>query len=406
MTELKIIALTHKNLKIEQIGQFHIDDDNYLPVLSDLKTKTGVEELMFISTCNRVEFVFVNDAQLDATFVRHFLHLFNSSLNNDILDEVSAVAELYEGESAVRHLFNVASSLDSLVVGEREIITQVRNWYEKSKTAGLSGDRIRLLTQRAITTAKEVYTHTQISNKPVSVVSLAYRKLKDLRVHENARFLIVGAGQTNTLMAKFLKKHKFNNFRIFNRTLPAAEQLAKELNGEAFALSRLADEGKDFDVIITCTAATENIITTEIYQSIVNGDSSKKIIIDLSVPHDVAPDVVKNYPVNFIDVSYLQELANENLQERKKEIEACNSIISEKIDEFRQDYRIREVERAMKVVPEQVKAIREKALQEVFAKDLDELDPRSKEVLDKIVAYMEKKFISVPMKMAKEILVK
>jgi glutamyl-tRNA reductase len=147
-------------------------------------------------------------------------------------------SQVFEGEHALRHLFSVASSIDSLVVGEREIITQVRNAYEKCNELGLTGDLIRLAIKRTIEVGKEVYTHTNIARNPVSVVSLAYRKLRALNVKLDARFLIIGSGVTNTNMAQYLKKHKFANFTIFNRTIANAEKLATELNGKAFSIKR------------------------------------------------------------------------------------------------------------------------------------------------------------------------
>ena len=117
-------------------------------------------------------------------------------------------AEVYSGEKAAEHFFRVASSIDSMVVGEREIITQVRTAYESCNELKLTGDNIRLLLRKTIETAKEVYTSTGIANKPVSVVSLAYRKLQALNVSQGARFIIVGAGRTNANMTRFLKKRK------------------------------------------------------------------------------------------------------------------------------------------------------------------------------------------------------
>ena len=114
--------------------------------------------------------------------------------------------EVFHKADAVKHALSVASSIDSMIVGEREIITQVRGAYEASKSYGLTGDFIRLLTRKVIETAKKVYTETNIAKKPVSVVSLAYHKLRNLNIALDAKFVIVGAGLTNTTMCKFLKK--------------------------------------------------------------------------------------------------------------------------------------------------------------------------------------------------------
>jgi glutamyl-tRNA reductase len=269
----------------------------------------------------------------------------------------------------------------------------------------LTGDLLRLVIKRAIETAKQVYTETQIAHKPVSIVSLAYRKLKDLNVKLDARFVIIGAGQTNQLMAKFLKKHGFSNFVVFNRTLQNAQHLAKELSGRAFPLKEIGNYQGGFDVILTCTASAEHIVDRKVYGTLLDGEKGKKIIIDLSIPNDIAPEVIQENHPHYIDITALQSMANENLKERHKELEACSSIIESNIAEFRNVVKERKVELAMREIPLKVKEIHSKAINTVFAKDIEKMDASSKEVLEKILSYVEKKYISVPMKMAKDILI-
>ncbi|MES1224511.1 MAG: glutamyl-tRNA reductase, partial [Bacteroidota bacterium] len=214
MNAFKIIAFTHKTADLKNIGELHIDDVAQQERLSHLKKSVKLKELLFLSTCNRVEFLFCSSEVVSEDFKSAFIH---ASYPSFIVEEVQALAtacQVFEGEAALRHLLQVASSIDSLVVGEREIITQVRTAYDRSNAMKLTGDLIRLVIKRAIETAKQVYTETQIAHKPVSIVSLAYRKLKDLNVKLDARFVIIGAGQTNQLMAKFLRKHGFTNFVV------------------------------------------------------------------------------------------------------------------------------------------------------------------------------------------------
>jgi glutamyl-tRNA reductase len=371
--------------------------------LQALKSSAGLSELMYLSTCNRVEFIFSSPFSVDADFLSRFFTGFDPSISAEDLSWSKQNAQVFEGEAALEHLYSVASSIDSLVVGEREIITQVRNAYEKCNKLGLTGDLIRLAIKSTIEVAKEVYTHTNIARNPVSVVSLAYRKLRELNVKLDARFLIIGSGVTNTNMAKYLKKHKFANFTVFNRTLENASKLAAELNGKAFSLNELENYKEGFDIIVTCTGAAESIITPALYKGLVGNDKSKKIVIDLAIPNDLDPEILNHYDVNLIAVNNLQEVAKENLLAREQEMEACKVIIAKNIESFRQTLKTRKVEVAMSEVPKKVKEIRETAFNEVFAKELDNMDAESKVILEKIVSYMEKKYISVPMKMAKEI---
>jgi len=256
-----------------------------------------------------------------------------------------------------------------------------------------------------VKTAKEVYTHTNISKNPISVVSLAYRKLKELNQCSNSRVLIIGAGETNRNISKYLQKHKFSNFAVFNRTLSKAQELAVDLGGEAFNLDELKNYHKGFDVIITCTSSVEPIITKELYESLLNGETGKKTIVDLAIPNDTAPEVSKGFPVNFIEVQSLNEVAKNNMQERYHELVNAEKIIDQNIVEFIPQLKQRRIELAMREVPERIKEIRQTAINSVFADEVQNLDAESREVLEKVMNYMEKKYISVPMIMAKEIMI-
>jgi glutamyl-tRNA reductase len=404
LNRIRIIAFTHKTTDINDIGKFHIDENEQGSRLQSLKSALEIDELFYLSTCNRVEFMLSTEKILDMPFLSRFFTAFDPSFTAEDISWSLENARIFEGDAALEHLYSVASSIDSLVVGEREIITQVRNAYEKCNELGLTGDLIRLAIKSTIEVAKEVYTHTNIARNPVSVVSLAYRKLRALNVKQDARFLIIGSGVTNTNMAKYLKKHKFANFTVFNRTLENAEVLAKELNGKSFPLSELAGYKEGFDIILTCTGAAESVITPAIYKNLVGDDRSKKVVIDLAVPNDLDAEILNNYDVNLIAINNLQEVAKENLLAREQEMEACRVIIAKNIEAFRQTVKTRRVELAMSEVPKKVKEIRDVAMNEVFVKELSNMDAQSKEVLEKILSYMEKKYISVPMKMAKDIL--
>jgi glutamyl-tRNA reductase len=390
---------------VEEVGKLHIRDEEKAGRLWAGKRVLGAEELMYLGTCNRVEFLISFHGELGQKKLQDLFTALYPSIEKNTIADILKNALVYEGAEALRHIFRVASSIDSLVVGEREIITQVRNAYEFCRSEGLTGDLLRLVVSKAIENAKEVYTQTDIARKPVSVVSLAYRRLRDLNVRLDARFIIVGAGITNTAMCRYLLKHGFKNFTVFNRTLAHAEKLAEELHGRAFSLDELKNFNEGFDVMVSCTGSPEAVITKDIYKQLTAGDTNRKVVIDLAVPNDVADEVMGSYDINLIAVNNLQQVAAGNLKERQKELETCERIITGNLEEFKKVLKERKVELAMSSVPKMVKEIRETAVNEVFAKDIEKLDENSKEVLDKVIAYLEKKYISGPMKMAKEILI-
>ncbi|MBL4624312.1 MAG: glutamyl-tRNA reductase [Flavobacteriales bacterium] len=405
MKRFTIIAFTHKNLELEEIGKLHLDDNIQAERLRSVKDSLGLEELMYVSTCNRVEFFIVGSKPVNLEFIIRFFTVFTPYWSSETMDKMARAAEVFSGRDGIGHAFRVASSLDSMVVGEREIITQVRNAYENSAKIGITGDFIRLAVKHTVETAKQVYTKTDIAKNPVSVVSLAYRQLLKLNVKLDARILVIGAGKTNGSMTKFLHKHGYTDFTVFNRTKAKAALMAAELSGVSHALTVLPTFKKGFDVIITCTASDNHIITKEIYNTLVDNDTSKKVVIDLAIPNDFDESITKEHPVHLIQVSSLKELAQQNIKIREKELVKCNEIIEDRINEFNLTQRKRKLEVALNEVPKTVKEIHQKALLEVFAKDIAELDDSSKEVLNKVLAYVEKKYISVPMKMAREILI-
>jgi len=401
---LKVIAFTHKQIELKELGKLVICQEDLTIKLQEAKVRFQIPEIFYLATCNRVEFVMATSQVVDKDFTREFISFMNIGLCSHFLETFISGASIYEEKEALSHLLRTSCSMESLVVGEKEILAQMRKAYECCRLANLTGDYLRLVMNRVVKAAKEVYTDTNISRNPISVVSLAYRKLRELALTPNARILIIGAGETNKNISKYLQKHKYSNFAVFNRTKSKAEELAAELNGKAFDLADLANYQQGFDVVITCTSSVEPIITTEIYKTLLNGETGRKIIVDLAVPNDTAAEVVENFPINYIEVHTLNELSKSNLQERYQELVYAEKIIEQNIAEFIPVLKQRRIELAMREVPEKIKEIRKRAVDCVFAEEIQLMDDQSRQVLEKMMNYMEKKFISLPMIMAKEIM--
>lgn len=401
MESFKVIAFTHKTLPLELVGKLHLSPEEQEQQLGAMKIHFDFEELIYLCTCNRIELMVTGGVEQD--LVRRIALFLNSRLTETEALQLASGAEVFEGPEGVQHLLRVASSLESLVVGEREIITQVRKAYDICNQMGLTGDFLRLLVRQTIETAKDIYTHTDIARNPVSVASLAYRQLRDLGIKNDARIIFVGAGETNTVLANYFQKHKFANFTVFNRSLDKATKLAAVLKGRAFELGELVAFKEGFDVLVVCTSSGEPVITSEIYASL-NQDTQKKVIIDLGLPANVDGRIATQSSVHYIDINSLRAQADVNMQLRKNEITKCERIIAQKSVQFEDLYAERRVELAFGAVPKQVKAIRELAVNEVFAREINQLDPASKEVLEKVLTYMEKKYNAVAIKTAKEVL--
>lgn len=359
---------------------------------------------MFLSTCNRVEFFFRSVEELNPDFIQRFLSFSYPNVSQEEIDLAVENVRTYEGLDAIRHIFHVASSLDSLVVGEREIITQVRTAFERSNEHGFSGDFIRIAIRKAIETAKQVYTETEIATKPVSIVNLGFRKLLERDLNPQHSVAFIGAGQTIEAIAGNLKEFQFREIKVFNRTAEKAEKLAQVLGGKGYALNELGQLLGSFDLLITCTGSEHAIIGPELYAQLDSLSPGRKVILDLAVPTDIDPAVVSRFDIDYICVSDLKDEARKNLKEREKEIFHCEALVEERLSEFQDAFRTRKLEIAMSEVPRIMKEIKSSALDKTFARDLDAMDETSKETLVKILNYLEKKYISVPMKMAKQVM--
>jgi len=406
LDNLRVIAFTHKHVDLKDLGNLVICNEELENRLAGLKNALDIPEIFYIGTCNRVEFVFCGEHELTDGFIADFMSRMNFCVPADRLPCYLNQVTRYSGLDALAHLFRMSCSLESLAVGEKEILAQVRRAYERCRRAGFTGDGLRLVMDRLVKTAKEVYTHTNISRHPVSVVSLAYRKLKETKLPENPRILVIGAGETNQNLAKYLEKHQHCTFTVFNRTLANAKKLAADLNAEPFPLAAIGRYDRGFDVMIICTGAPVPIIDANLYRMLLCGETDRKTIVDLGVPNDVAAEVTENFPVHYVEVAGLCDIAEQNRRERCKELSCAEAIIQRNIREFLPLLKQRRVEIAMRQVPEKIKEIKAFALNEVFARDVQNLDPCAREVLEKVVDYMEKKYIKVPMVMAKDILVR
>lgn len=405
LNEYKILTVTHKSVRLERIADFVVNHSNEAELankLTSLKEKFEFEELMYVATCNRIIFKIKSGKDFDDQFIESFFQTVNPSLNAGCIQQF---VDFYQGKEALNHIYEVASSIDSLVVGEREILRQIRSAFAINNELGLTGDGIRLLMKYLIPAAKEVYAKTKIGEKPVSVVSLAFQKILSNQLPRKSRVLLVGAGQTNLLVSKFLLKYEYKNITVFNRSIENAQKLADLTGGVAKTLEELKTYKGGFDCMIVCTGATKAVITPELYQSLINGEEDQKLVVDLSVPNNVAKEVTEQFNLQYIEIEDLKQLAEQNLEFRRQEIGKARVLLKNQILDFQRAFQQRQIEKAMRKVPTEIKAVKAKALNEVFKKDIESLDDDTKALLEKMMTYMEKKCISIPMKAAKELVV-
>ena len=398
----QILTVTHRNTPLKEIGRFvvpAVDDQELSHKLHALKDAFGLTELMYVATCNRVLFCTFGGDRFDAARTLEFFQSINENLDaSDVQQNIKHLS----GDRAVSHLYHVASSIDSLVVGEREILRQLRDDYERCRKFKLVGDHLRLLMDHAVVAAKSVYARTRIGEKPVSVVSLAIQELLRHQLPREARILLIGAGQTNNLVAKFLKKHEYRNVAVFNRTFEKAERVARITGGTAHPFDALFTYREGFDALIVCTGRQEAFVNDSLYAKLLRGDEDRKVVIDLAVPNNVDRELSDRFMMTYIEIEDLREAARANMDFRRKEVIKAEKILAHHIAEFATLYQQRRIERALRHVPRQIKEVRAHAVNELFARELEELDPQALDLVNRMMAYMERRCIGIPMQAARE----
>ncbi|MEZ5015297.1 MAG: hypothetical protein R2794_13500 [Chitinophagales bacterium] len=402
MNQYKVLTVTHHKVPVDQLAQFQVpaDADGLIQreTLQELKQRFALDELMYLNTCNRVTFFFTTKESLSAGFATAFFKLINPSFN-----ACNAVhANLFEGAEALAHICEVGASLDSLVVGEREIIRQLRLAYESSEQMDLTGDDLRLAMKYVIPAAKRIYTETSIAEHRISVVSLAANALQKANANTSARVLLIGAGETMTHFGQYLREMGYTQVTVFNRNMEKAEALAKTFHGNGNALDALQEYDKGFDILIACTGAQHLLVDRDLYAHLLQGDTDKKVIIDLSVPANVDREIEQHFPVHPIYMQSLEVLAARNKAKRKAEIHEAKKLAYAFVKEFQGAYVERMVERAHSVIPQHLHAIREKATKEVFAKDMAKMDAASRDTVERMMDYFEKKYMALTMSASKE----
>lgn len=398
-----ILTLTHRQSELKDIGCLVAafdPDGRTRERLVEIKERQGIDELFYLATCNRITLCFTTRQTVDEDFkVALIDDPATANLRRSMIH--------YQGNVAINHLFEIAASIDSLVIGERQILGQLRESYEKCRNWGLTGDDLRIIFDRTVLAAKDVYANTRIGEKSVSIVSLAVRKMLAKIPQKDARILLVGAGQTNNLVAKFLRKYDYQNITVFNRSLGKAEQLATSFaNGKAYPLTELTNFDQGFDVLFVCTGATDPIIHAANIGGLVKAENpSHKLVVDLAVPNNVHESALEESAFQYVAVEDLRQLAQENMAFRGQEIQRSRELLQIHLEELTTNYRQRLLERALHQLPVEIKAVKQKAVDQVFAKELEDLDPETRELMERMLSYMEKKCIGIPMKAAREALI-
>ncbi len=324
-------GINHTTAPVEIRENISFNADSLSDALSSLKQCPGVSEAVILSTCNRTE-IYCSLEQNNSQVVQDWLHNFHQQIPSS-LDNYSYQ---YGGDDAIRHLLRVACGLDSMVLGEPQILGQIKSAYTDALNRQTVGKSLGRLFQHAFTVAKQVRTDTAIGNSPVSVafaaVSLAKQIFTDL---SQATALLIGAGETIELAARHLHDSGVKKLIIANRTMERAHNLAIQVNGYAISLSEMPNHIAEADIIISSTASQLPILGKGMVESALKERKRKPIfMVDIAVPRDIEPEVADMEDVYLYCVDDLHDIIEENLQSRREAAQQAEEIVDSQVEHF------------------------------------------------------------------------
>ena len=334
-----LVGVNHKSAPVEVRERLAFPEDACAASLRELVDGELIREGLIVSTCNRVEVLTeTTSGRFDDTAERVIQFLSRSEVPRNFFE-----ANLYKhvDDSAVRHLFRVASSLDSLVVGEPQVLGQVRRAYSIALDAGTAGRVLNRLVHHAFRVAKRVRTETGIGANAVSISYMAVelgKKIFDSLKGQTA--LLVGAGEMAELSARHLVNAGISRVMVANRTDTSAQQLAETFGGEAVNFSRLADYLAEADVVICSTGADEYVVTEDMARAALHKRRNRpSFFIDISVPRNIDPAIGKIPNMFVFDIDDLESVVTSNIREREREAERAELIVESEIMQFQQSLR-------------------------------------------------------------------
>jgi glutamyl-tRNA reductase len=328
--EVLCFGLSHHTAPVDLREKFAIPDGQVAEVAAQLRAAPGVNEAVIVSTCNRVEFyIAAEETSAGLAAVRDFMAARGTTAEGEAF-----FAHLTAG--AIRHLFRVVSGLDSMVLGETEILGQVKKAYAAASGAGATAKHLNKLFQRAFNVAKEVRTKTNITRGSVSVGSVAvelaekiFGRLADCHV------MILGAGEMSELTAGALSARGVRSIFVANRTHDRAVALAEKMNGRAIHFDEWPSAFHDVDILIGSTAAPHHVLTAAQLAPIMRTRPDRPLFcIDLAVPRDIEPAVNDLEGVYLYDIDALQAIADQSMDIRRQELVVCEQMIERHVLEF------------------------------------------------------------------------
>jgi glutamyl-tRNA reductase len=382
---LVLVGVNHKSAPVEVRERLAIQEWRLQEATRRLFEFPGIEEAFILSTCNRVELLVANSKDGDEGHYESLGAIHNFLREYFAIDSNSLAQHLYEmrEREAVQHLFRVAASLDSMVVGEPQILGQVKSAYAIARSAGAVGAQLDELLSRALAVAKRVRSETAIGSSAISVASVAVDLAKKIFGSLKGRHVyLVGAGKMSELAARHLLAHGAESIIVANRTHERAIKIAQEFGGEAIRFEDLYHTADRADIIITSTGASHAIFRREHAEMFLQRRKNRPMFfIDIAVPRDVDAELNKLDGIFVYDIDDLQQVVQANLQDRGVEAGRAEEIIEAEVRRYEARVQGREAVPTIVSLQQHVEAIRRAELERVRGK-LGKLTPEQEMALE------------------------
>ena len=389
-----VIGLNHKTADVDLREKLAFNGPKLEEGIRHIRELPGIRETVIVSTCNRVEiYLTVKDVgkafeAIKDFFVR-FFEIRRESLDNALY--------LYDDMQAVRHIFRVSSSLDSMVVGEPQILGQLKDAFEFALERKTTGVLLNRLLKKSISVAKRIRTETKIAENAVSIsfaaVELAKKIFDDL---PEKTFMLLGAGEMAELAAKHMINSGVTNIVIANRTFETGCNLAKEFNGRAILFEDYLKELVHADILICSTGAQKYVLMKDQMQKVMKERKNRPVfIIDISVPRNIDPEINDMNNVYLYDVDDLRGVVDTNILERQKEAKKAEDIIEEEIETFKKWLSSLDSVPTVIALREKAEAIKKEEIEKLLNR-LPEIGEKEKKAIEGLASSIVNKLIHAP----------
>lgn len=327
-----VIGISHKSAPVHIREKFSLDDEENTKLAHQISTNPHIDELVILSTCNRTE-IYFKAADCCSAGAFSIIHK-NLYQFIGIGDETTNCFYRFQHDEVVSHLFRVVSSLDSMVLGEYQIVSQVKEAYKLAKENKTVGKIFKRLFTKALETGKLVRTKTAMSNGAFSVSYAAVEKCSEqFNDLQQKKILLIGAGETGELVIKNLHKKGCQNITVTNRTTDKAEELAKRYQGKVLPFAKLMQGVHDAEIIVSSVSCKKPLFSARQLLPHLNGHPHI-MMIDLGVPRNIHPDISDISDISLLNIDDLEEVVAGNKEKKQTYVAVAESIIAEKVAEF------------------------------------------------------------------------